>query len=57
MVNLEQPPASRQERKISHLTLFFPVTKKIGDVAVYKFDATGMRLVRVLRGCRSGASR
>ncbi len=53
MANLEHPPTPRKERKLPHLTLFFPVTKKIGDIAIYKFDATGMRLMRVLRGCRS----
>jgi hypothetical protein len=53
MANLEKPPAARKERKISHLILFFPVTKKIGNIAIYKFDATGMRLTRLLRGCRT----
>ena len=53
MTNFEKPPTPRKERNISHLTLFFPVTKKIGNMAIYKFDATGMRLVRALRGCRT----
>ena len=46
------PPPVRKERKIQGMQLFFPVTKKIGTVAFYKFDATGVRLVRVLHGCR-----
>lgn len=53
MTNFEKPPMPRKERKLSHLILFFPVTKKIGNIAIYKFDATGMRLTRFLRGCRT----
>ena len=52
MTNPAQPPSVRKERKISHLTLFFPVTKSIGTCAVYKLDATGLRLIRVLHGCK-----
>jgi len=48
----KKPPPLRKERKISHLTLFFPVTKSIGTCAVYKLDATGLRLIRVLHGCK-----
>ncbi|MDO8291146.1 MAG: hypothetical protein Q7T44_18185 [Parvibaculum sp.] len=51
MANLEKPPAVRKERKIPVLQLFFPLSKRIGNIAIYKFDATGMRLVRVLHGC------
>lgn len=46
------PPPVRKERKLPVLTLFFPVTKKIGTIAIYKFDTTKMRLVRVLHGCK-----
>ena len=53
MKNSNPEPTPRKERKLSHLTLFFPVTKKIGNISIYKFDATGMRLVRALRGCRT----
>lgn len=45
------PPPVRKERKISLLVLFFPATKKLGTIASYKFDTTGMHLMRVLRGC------
>lgn len=48
----QKPPPVRKERKISHLSLFWPVTKNIGTCAVYKLDATGLRLVRVLPGCK-----
>ena len=47
-----KPPPVRKERKISHLTLFWPVTKKIGTIAIYQFDTTGLHLIRVLHGCR-----
>ena len=46
------PPPLRKERKLPVLTLFFPVTKKIGTIAIYQFGTKGMRLVRVLRGCK-----
>ena len=46
------PPPLRKERKLPVLTLFFPVTKKTGTIAIYKFDATGMHLTRVLHGCK-----
>ena len=46
------PPPVRKERKIQGMQLFFPVTKKIGTVAFYKFDDKGIRLDRVLHGCR-----
>ena len=46
------PPSVRKEFKLSGLQLFFPVTKKIGTLAFYRFDARGMHLVRVLHGCR-----
>ena len=48
----QKPPPVRKERKISHLSLFFPVTKNIGTCAIYKLDATGLRLIRVLHGCK-----
>lgn len=47
-----KPPPVRKERKISHLFLFFPVTKNIGTCVAYKFEATGLRLVRVQHGCK-----
>ncbi len=46
------PHPVRPERKIPILILAFAVTKKIRTLAFYKFDAKGMRLVRVLHGCR-----
>ena len=52
MPNLTTPPPVRKEQKIPVLSLFFPVTKKIGTIAIYKFDATGMHLMRVLPGCK-----
>lgn len=54
MTNFNQIPAPvlRKETKVSHLTLFFPVTKTIGTCAIYKLDASGFRLVRVLHGCK-----
>lgn len=51
MTELNQPKL-RKERKISVITLFWPVTKKFGTIAIYKFDTTGMHLMRVLRGCK-----
>jgi hypothetical protein len=42
----------RKETKVSHLTLFFPITNTVGTIGIYKFDTTGLRLVRVLTGCR-----
>ena len=47
-----KPPPLRKERKISHLSLFFPVTKNIGTCALYKLDASGLHLIRVLHGCK-----
>ena len=52
MVNPIQAPVPRKERKISHLTLFFPVTAKMGTIGVYRLDASGLHLVRVLHGCK-----
>ena len=46
------PPPVRKEYKLPGLQLFFPVTKKIGTLAFYRFDARGMHLDRVLHGCR-----
>ena len=51
MQNLPSPPV-RKEFKLSVLQLFFPVTKKIGTIAIYRFDTKGMHLVRVFRGVR-----
>lgn len=48
MENSNPEPTPRKERKISHLTLFWPVS---GTIGIYRFDAQGMRLVRVLQGC------
>ena len=47
-------PPLRKEVKTNVMILYFPVTKKIGTIAFYKFGPTGMRLVRVLHGCRRG---
>lgn len=52
MENSEQPPTPRKERKIPHLTLYFPVTAKIGTIGTYRFDASGLHLIRVLHGCK-----
>lgn len=41
-----------KETKVSHLTLFFPITNKVGTIGIYKFETRGLRLVRVLTGCR-----
>ncbi len=48
-----KPPKPRKERKVSHLVLRFPVTKQIGTIGIYKLDASGLHLVRVLHGCIS----
>ena len=48
--NLE--PVPRKERRISVLTLYFPVTAKLGNIGIYKLDASGLRLVRLLTGAR-----
>lgn len=47
-----KPPPLRNERRISVLTLFFPVTAKIGTIGTYKLDSSGLRLLRVLHGCK-----
>ena len=52
MKTLEQPPTLRKERKIPHLTLYFPVTAKIGTTGTYRLDASGLHLIRVLHGCK-----
>lgn len=52
MVNLNQVPVLRKERKIPVLTLYFPVTAKIGTIGIYKLDTSGLRLIRVLHGCK-----
>ena len=44
-------PVPRKERKISVLTLYFPVTANIGTIGIYRLDASGLRLIRVLHGC------
>ncbi|OIQ72024.1 hypothetical protein GALL_463580 [mine drainage metagenome] len=41
-----------KETKVSHLDLFFPVTKKVGTIGNYRLDTCGLHLVRTLRGCR-----
>ena len=52
-MNTTQPPTLRKERKISVITLAWPVTAKIHTIGIYKFDANGwLRLMRVLHGCR-----
>lgn len=54
MANFNQNPAPvlRKETKISHLTLFFPVTATIGTLGIYRLTASGLHLVRVLHGCQ-----
>lgn len=53
MRTIQSPPPVRKERKISALTLAWPVTPKINTIGVYKYDALGwLWLVRVLHGCR-----
>jgi hypothetical protein len=49
--NTQQLPV-RKEQKIAFLSLFFPVEKKMGKIARYKFDAAGMHLVRVIHCCK-----
>lgn len=53
MLNSNLEPPVRKEKKLSHLTLYFPVTKKIGAIGIYKFGPTGLRLVRWLNGARA----
>ena len=45
-------PILRKERKISVLTLYFPVTANIGTIGIYRLDASGLSLIRVLHGCK-----
>lgn len=45
-------PVPRKERKISVLTLFLPVTATIGTIGIYRLDTSGLRLIRVLHGCK-----
>lgn len=52
MKNLKQPPTPRKERKIPHLTLYFPTTAKLGTIGTYRLDASGLRLVRQLTGVK-----
>lgn len=52
MSKLNLEPVPRKERKISVLTLYFSVTAKIGTIGIYRLDASGLHLIRVLRGCR-----
>lgn len=52
MLNSNSEPVLRKETKLSCLTLFWPVTKNIGKISIYRFDTTGMRLIRVLHGCK-----
>ncbi len=52
-VSTTQPPPVRKERKIAVMTLAWPITAKIHNIGIYKFDADGwLRLQRVLYGCR-----
>lgn len=53
MAHLEKPPPLRNERRINVLTLYFPVTATIGTIGIYRLDASGFRLIRVLHGCRA----
>lgn len=48
----KQPPPVRKEQKTPRLTLFWPVKKRLGTIAIYKLDDSGLRLLRVLPGCR-----
>lgn len=52
MLNANPEPSVRKEQKTSHLTLFFPVTATIGSIGIYKLEASGLRLIRVLHGCK-----
>ena len=45
-------PTRRKERKIPVLTLFWPVTDKIGTIKTYRLDGTGLHVLRVFPGCR-----
>ena len=47
-----KPPVLRKELKISVLTLYFPVTADIVTIGIYRLDASGLRLIRVLHGCK-----
>ena len=47
-----KPPVLRKELKISVLTLYFPVTANIGTIGIYRLDASGLSLIRVLHGCK-----
>ena len=42
------PPPVRKEPKLSHLTLYFPVTAKMGNTKIYKLNENGLKLVRVI---------
>lgn len=52
MTNSNPAPVLRKELKISVLTLFFPVTAKTVTIGIYKLDASGLHLIRVLHGCK-----
>ena len=52
MAHLEKPPPLRKERRISVLTLYFPLTANIGTIRIYRLDASGLHLVRELHGCK-----
>lgn len=47
-----KPPPVRQERKVPYLSLFFPGTARIGTIGIYRLDASGLHLIRVLHGCK-----
>lgn len=47
-----KPPIPHKERKISVLTLYFPVTANIGTIGIYRLTASGLHLVRELHGCK-----
>ena len=53
MLNSNSEPVLRKEHKLSHLTLYFPVTKKIGTIGIYKLGTAGLRLVRRLTGAKA----
>lgn len=48
MANSSPEPVLRKERKVSVLTLYFPLTANIGTIGIYRLDASGLRLLRTL---------
>ena len=50
--NIGPPPPVRKEVKIREIVLFWPVTENVGNIGIYRLDARGFRLIRVLHGCK-----